>query len=687
MLTNAIVDYATTTFSTCNTTLGLMGCATAVGSATIPEISNDPDYTSLIVVGGNLFTITQFEAPVPSVMYLTQLVQDPTTGVLSAKPNTMVPINWSAYGGILATCAGSTTPWQSHLGSEESYMQDGRDWAGTMFGTVTAAQGFNTIALGLSESLNSFTSVTSQMRYFGIYPNQMTTANVIANINPYMYGYITEVKVQGQGQYTVAKHFWMGRQGWEMAYVMPDLKTTYGGVDVNNGGFYKMVANTASDLSGGSLYCAQMAATGQAASFAVTWKLMSTTTNAAMLALLNTTLTGSRTVAPTQITFDDIFLTALPTSATSGACPTGFTSTNVNYYYTVNGVTYRNECLMLNPATPNAALLAAVVETPRYAGMLGCTTEFNKFEGMTFSRRRNQLFAALSYWSATSSMSGPLVATPTVQNNADIGGSQDLSIPWNANYGCGCVFYLNTDSNYNIYSMAPLVCGIAQSADANGNTCSPLSISAPDNVAMIEDFDTLMVRACFMRALLACIAPSLTPPLPPRRLARTPASAATTSSGSTPSPTRPASSRPTAARSPPSSAPCTARSPPARSGTTWATARPSSPLCSSTRTESRTRLGASSTTTRPPLAPPRGSASSARSTSTSAPLPAPPSAPPSLPLRLPSSRCCCKRLDSRNLWRGGANPRTPSASRMHCYIFKSVFSTPDACRAEARRDS
>ena len=47
-----------------------------------------------------------------------------------------------------------------------------------------------------------------------------------------------------------------------------------------------MVANTAGDLSGGSLYCAQMTATGQAAGFSVSWKLMSTT-NAAMLTLLN----------------------------------------------------------------------------------------------------------------------------------------------------------------------------------------------------------------------------------------------------------------------------------------------------------------------------------------------------------------------------------------------------------------
>ena len=82
------------------------------------------------------------------------------------------------------------------------------------------------------------------------------------------------------------------------------------------------------------------------------------------------------------LTFDDIFISDLPTSATSGACNAGFTSVNAGYgSYTANGVTYPNECLKLNPATPNAATFAAALETARYAGMLGCTTEFYKWEG------------------------------------------------------------------------------------------------------------------------------------------------------------------------------------------------------------------------------------------------------------------------------------------------------------------
>ena len=174
-------------------------------------------------------------------------------------------------------------------------------------------------------------------------------------------------------------------------------------------------------------------------------------------------------------------------------------------------------------------------ETQRYAGYLGCTTEFSKWEGITFSPSRNQLYASLSYWtgggalsttltyttvaavntsnsnSAISSLSsgptytpgatvgvtvttvGAVQTTTTVYNgpnNADIGGSQDISM---ATGDCGCVMYINVDSSYSATSMGALVCGVKQSADSNGNTCTSGSLSSPDNVAYVADFDTLII--------------------------------------------------------------------------------------------------------------------------------------------------------------------------------------------------
>ena len=147
-------------------------------------------------------------------------------------------------------------------------------------------------------------------------------------------------------------------------------------------------------------------------------------------------------------------------------------------------------------------------ETARYAAMLGCTQEFTKWEGITFSTKRNQLYASLSFWTKGGAMNTTLLnqATTTttvvgstttvttvlanVTNTADIGGSQDIAL---ASTGCGCVMYINVDSTYSATSMGGLVCGVTQAADSNGNTCIAGSISAPDNVAFIEDFDTLII--------------------------------------------------------------------------------------------------------------------------------------------------------------------------------------------------
>ena len=58
----------------------------------------------LLLAGDKIFMVCHFEAPVPSSMYITELVQDPDNGQLSALWTEA--IDWSAYGGIWVPCAG-----------------------------------------------------------------------------------------------------------------------------------------------------------------------------------------------------------------------------------------------------------------------------------------------------------------------------------------------------------------------------------------------------------------------------------------------------------------------------------------------------------------------------------------------------------------------------------------------------
>ena len=58
-------------------------------------------------------------------MYLTELMQDPDQGQLSAVRTR--PLDFSSLNGGWVHCAGSVTPWGTHLGSEE-YEPDAKQW-------------------------------------------------------------------------------------------------------------------------------------------------------------------------------------------------------------------------------------------------------------------------------------------------------------------------------------------------------------------------------------------------------------------------------------------------------------------------------------------------------------------------------------------------------------------------------
>ena len=49
-------------------------------------MSHNPDFTSILNVGGKIFSITQFESPTPGVAYLSELEQDEAHGTLTVSP-------------------------------------------------------------------------------------------------------------------------------------------------------------------------------------------------------------------------------------------------------------------------------------------------------------------------------------------------------------------------------------------------------------------------------------------------------------------------------------------------------------------------------------------------------------------------------------------------------------------------
>ncbi|GIL56344.1 hypothetical protein Vafri_11722 [Volvox africanus] len=330
------------------------------------EVSKSPDFSSLTTVCDKTFYTTHFEYANPAAMYTQVLSQDPRSGRLSATSEAAF-VDWSAWGGLFTPCAGSITPWGTRLLGEE-YEPDARALAYAqrleeIGGGPTAAQftyeGGNTIKLA---------------RMFDLYYGEMNLSEFKAAVKPYLYGYVSETKIQYDKSAIVQRHYTLGRVSSELALVMPDKRTVYITDDGTNVGFFKFVADHPGDLNVGNLYAAkatQVSGSG-GGTFRLTWIWLAHGNQDLLM------------LAAGAVQFTDIFDSELP--ASNGSCPTpGFRA--------INAGGRGCECLRLRPGSET---FAAFFETRRFAAYLGATTEWSKWEGITLDTRRRKLYTSLS---------------------------------------------------------------------------------------------------------------------------------------------------------------------------------------------------------------------------------------------------------------------------------------------------
>ncbi len=404
------------------------------------DYSNSPDFTSLLPVGGKLYSVTHFET-LPAAMYLSELAQDADGNL---KPVSTKPIDFTKVGGLWDPCAGSVTPWNNHLGSEE-YPQDARKME-------TAAD--------LKEYEDD--EAVDMARWAGLDPATMTMDAYRAAINPYRYGFPTEISVSDAGEATVAKHYAMGRVAVELANIMPDQKTAYISDDGTNTGLFRFVADKAADLSAGQLYAAKWVQTSDADGGAATIEWVD-------LGRADDAMIGAAIDKGTK--FSDIFETA--DFNADGTCPEGFLSSNAEG---------RAECLKVKTGME---AIASRLETRRYASMLGATTEFRKMEGSAYNSDKNSLYVAMSEVSK---------GMTDADEKADKGGRNDIRLAKN---GCGAVYELALDAGFAGTTMTALIAGkptdYAADGPYAGQTCDLDGIANPDNITYIPGHDTLII--------------------------------------------------------------------------------------------------------------------------------------------------------------------------------------------------
>lgn len=412
----------------------------------IPRVANDNDFSSFIKGDdGNLYMVSHFESR-PAAMYLTELKQA-KDGQLSAKKTR--PLDFSHVKGGWVHCAGSVTPWGNHLGSEE-YPPNAKEWL-----TGNTISDYN----------------AAMVRYF---PEARGAADAALPalaaeyMNPYDYGFVTEVHVKNFKKAEVTKHYSMGRMAIELAYVMPDNKTVYISDDGSRVGLFRYVADKPGDLTSGELFAAKWKQTSpmvsgpddrsyptDGGSADIDWISLGTATDKEI-----------REIIDSGVTFENIF------EEDGNGCTVVSTRDS------------SSECLQVRTGMEKAA---AFLESSRYAAIKGATIEFEKMEGITHDPETNTMYLAMSR---------------VIKEMSD--GEGDIRVPYNY---CGTVYGLNLDENYTATRMYGLISGIpllyslGAAADnpypADGpyaaNQCDLNGISEPDNITFVKGYNTLVI--------------------------------------------------------------------------------------------------------------------------------------------------------------------------------------------------
>jgi secreted PhoX family phosphatase len=416
-----------------------------------PVIAETPDSNSLLSVGGKDYLVTHYEydwlladgtsspTRMPMSMTVTELSQNADTGALTAVSQT--PVDFSSADGLWIPCAGGPTPWNTHLGSEEDYDLYYVNSDGSVKNTT---------------SLNAMTT-----EYF----------NSSKSANPYSYGFIPEVTVAADGSSSVVKHYSMGRATWELARIMPDSRTAYFGDDGTNVALFMYVADTAEDLTAGSLYAAKWTQTsaenGGAAN--LSWVKLGHATDAEVKALIDA-----------GTTFTDIFDITTPTDTPDW---------EAQGYKEIRAGQSSSEYVKLKTGKEKAA---AFLESRRYAAYLGATTEFRKMEGVAVNTQDKKAYLAMSYIQKgmLADATGP---ADDIQLSAAInaGGTYEIQLAGSQVDSDGAT--INSEWVGASMHIPTALLGEDIATDSLGNTANPDKVANPDNLYFSDKMRTLFI--------------------------------------------------------------------------------------------------------------------------------------------------------------------------------------------------
>ena len=397
---------------------GLGAIPNATNTASVKQ-SNDPDFNAFIpsnAEGTEGFLFSAWEDR-PGAVSRLALQKAGNSWIVNDAMN----VDFSSVLGTMINCFGSVSPWGTPLTSEENYEAE------------------NTVRW------NDATYSTGYPNYADVQRIQDYLGGTFPN--PYDYGYIVEITEPTAAAPVPVKHFTLGRVAHENPIIMPDEKTVYLTDDGGFKGFYKFVADTAGDLSAGTLYAAKVTqdagVTDSAeAGFDISWIELGSSNNADIETFIRS--------------FD-------------GIDETDYVDGQTNYVDDADIAAY---------AAGTGDVEIAFVETLRAAEAKGATTEFNKMEGININYEGAKDGSIPFMYVAMAEVRGSMADT--------VG---DIQVSENR---CGIVYRFPLETDYNVSRMEPVVIGGAYDGASTTDRCDSNSIAQPDNVLVLDDGSVLI---------------------------------------------------------------------------------------------------------------------------------------------------------------------------------------------------
>ena len=385
-------------------------------------LSQKPDFNAFIPTnedGTTGFLYTAWEDR-PAGISQVEIQWNPTSNQWDVLSSQM--LNLSSINGGWVLCFGTVSPWGSPLFSEELYFDDTEDWNNP-----------------------NYRYHNDQVRletYLGNYPN------------PYDYGFIIEMEEAETSSPELTRHYTMGRYSHENAQVMPDNKTVFLSDDGYDTVLYKFIADTAGDLSKGTLYAAKLTQDdtydSSTTGFDVDWIELGSSSNSEILSWIDDY---------DGITTDDYV-------------------TGQNSYISDQEINDWAEG-RLNQDLNNDGIIGyslddrvAFLETRKAAAALGATDEWNKMEGVVYNPQAPD-YAYLAMSNIDRAMTD---------------GQGDIDV--SSNY-CGIVYRMPVLDDYDIDRIDPVIIGGPYTSSAQYE-CDINNLAGPDNLLVLNDGSILV---------------------------------------------------------------------------------------------------------------------------------------------------------------------------------------------------